>query len=103
MKTFESGQYILVAIRNEYGEIDDIYGMIVISQIQDFVITCSSVIPEKSIKHILDYLVKNYQEDKEGQLFVFPVKDCYATIEECEKETGQKLYHGYVNTEFNWC
>lgn len=89
---FKVGEHIYVVERDECGAVADVSGYMFLAQSSFVAIVTCFINDIEDLDETLQYLVdetcENYNCD---ELAVFPIKDCYATLEEANNAFNKEV------------
>ena len=83
---FTPGQTIYVIVRDEYTCPTEVSGYMFLAQNAYVAIVTPFIDDMEELEETLEYLVNETVQNYDCNLSVFPLEDCYVTLEEAEAE-----------------
>jgi len=84
-KKFLPGERIWIVKRDSCGNVENFYWYTYLSSVGDFAIASDFVCGCNRVEETLQFWAEVTAEDNDANIYVFPIMDCYKTMEESEK------------------
>ena len=99
-RVFTPGDKVFVLERDECGAASDIGGFMFLAQNEHVVIVTPFINEMRKLKETLDYLVEQTAEDYNCELCVFPINDCFLSVEAAKiQRTLEEDAYEYADEE----
>lgn len=85
-KVWEKGSEVWVAVRDEFGDIDDVESYMFVANTDRYVFACCFVYDVDSFHETMEYMIEQQREYNDPEFYAFPISDCYMTKEEALKD-----------------
>ena len=89
---FEPGAPVWVVERDEAGEPREVSGCMFLAQSREFAIVSPYVNSIEDVDDTLAYLARDTVECRETAVAVFPIGDCFATMDEAMADGGTSVH-----------